>query len=207
MPQYDEDARAEGLCGYNGPEVRHPCKFDEGWGLEHDTGFCKHHNDSGAPSKSLEGNQNAVGNDSGAPEGHFRSLKTGDNTSVDRWLEFIDENKDDDFKAIFRGYWERFRDRGADPVVATRLAVLWSKADYNNMELLKEDFMRPMYHEGEYVDDVFDSERDSSALSNEREARMLRREDKLSPKSRDSDVAEGVKSIAEILGEVSDEHD
>lgn len=70
MSPFDEASRAKGNCGYNGPEVSHPCKFDEGWGTDFDTGFCKHHNGSGAP----EGNQNAVGNDGGAPEGNQNAV-------------------------------------------------------------------------------------------------------------------------------------
>lgn len=156
--------------------------------------------DSGAP----EGNTNAEGNDSSEP-GNFKNLQTGDNVAADRWIEFIDDHADEDFKAVFKGQWERFRDRGADPVIATRLAIMWSKADYNNMQLLEEGFTRDEYQEGEYVGEVFDTERDNSALQNEREARLFRREDQLSPNSRDNDVAEGMQSIADILAEVVDE--
>lgn len=73
MPQFDEEARAAGKCGYNGSEVQHPCKFDEGWGTEYDSGFCRYHNDSGAP----EGNKNAIENDGGAPENNGNAITHG----------------------------------------------------------------------------------------------------------------------------------
>lgn len=193
MTQIDADARSEGRCGYNGDDVRHPCKFDEGWGTEWDSGFCTYHNDSGAPPE----NQNAVGNDGGdgAPEGHFRSLKTGDNVAVDRWIEYIDEHADNDFRDMFAGWVEHFREQGADRAASVRLAILWSKADYNNMELIEKDFTRPLYHEGVRVGEIFDVDRDSSAIQNEREARLYRREDELSPhsqsESRQADALEG----------------
>lgn len=142
--------------------------------------------------------------DVGAPEGHFNALDTGDNVIADRWIEYVEKHADDDLEDIFKANFERFRDRGAEPAVATRMAVLRSKADFNHMELIKEDFMTPFYHEGEYVDDVFDSERDSSALANEREARLGRREDKLSPYSTDSDMADGLENIADVISDIQD---
>jgi hypothetical protein len=151
------------------------------------------------------GNSNAAGNEGGdgAPEGNFRAMKTGEHVAADRWIEFIADHASDELKDLFKSYFERFRDRGADPAIATRLSILWSKADYNNMELIKSDFLRDEYNDdGEFVAQVFDSARDSAALQNERESRLGRREAQLSDYSRNSvDPAAGTKSIVEILSE------
>ena len=153
------------------------------------------------------GNENAK--DSGAPDGNFNAISTGEHVAADRWIEFIEDHAGDELEDMFKSYVSRFEDRGADPVEAVRLSVLWTKADYNNMELIKSDFKRAEFDdEGMYIHDAFDSERDSAATQNEREARLNRRENELSAYSRsNAEVGEHAKSIAEILSEPDNSED
>lgn len=87
MAQFDEDARAAGNCGYTGTEVNHPCKLDEGWGTEFETGFCTRHIDAGG---APEENQNAVGNDGGgAPEGNTNRVSHGLFAEVNKFYQNV----------------------------------------------------------------------------------------------------------------------
>lgn len=88
MSQVDEDARAEGNCGYYTPEMRHPCELDEGWGLEFESGLCKRHNESGAPPE----NQNAVGNDGGPPEGNQNAIDGGLHSDPMNLFDWLADN-------------------------------------------------------------------------------------------------------------------
>lgn len=74
MNEFDTEARDEGHCGYIGDGRDEPCRLVEGWGYENtSSGFCRKHGDRGG----TEGNQNAVGNDGGAPEQNDNAVTHG----------------------------------------------------------------------------------------------------------------------------------
>lgn len=167
----------ENLCGYI-KDNDEPCGLPAGWGTDHvGKGTCRLHPGRGAP----EANDNACGD--GAPDGNFNAIKTGEHTPAERWDEFLEEKAPERFKDIYHGYQAHLRDQGASPVEAARIARLWARADYNDMELIENRFETEHYHEGVRVGYVFDSDRDSSVIKSERAARLLRREEELTPYS------------------------
>jgi hypothetical protein len=170
----------ENLCGYI-KDNDEPCELTAGWGTDHvGEGRCRYHPGRGAP----EGNDNAIGNAGDDQDGNFKALKTGEHTPAERWEEFLEEHAPERFKDFYYGYQAHLREQGANPVEAARIARLWARADYNDTELIKNGFETEQYNdEGVYVGDAFDSDRDSSVIKSERAARLLRREEELTPHS------------------------
>lgn len=131
--------------------------------------------------KSVDGESHA---------GNFNNFRTGNRTAADRWHEFLEEHAPDRFRELYHSYFEELTDQGATESQALRIARLWARADYNDMKLIEEDFETERYHEGEFVGMEFDSDRDSSVSKSERAARLLRREEELSPYSQQSSGTE-----------------
>lgn len=67
-----------------------PCGRAAGWGTPNDSGKCRRHLGTSPDGSSHEGNDNAVGNDGGAPDKNQNAMKTGlhsDPVGLFEWLE------------------------------------------------------------------------------------------------------------------------
>lgn len=79
MTDIDEELANEGLCAAIDSETGEVCTREAGAGIDQVVyrGRCSEHTNRGAPPESMQGNQHAVGNDGGPPEGSQNGLKHG----------------------------------------------------------------------------------------------------------------------------------
>jgi len=149
---------------------------------------CFLHGDQDLPDRygAPEGNDNAVGNPGGdgAPEGNFFALKTGEHTSAKRRLEFLVEEGEEELAQAFADAYISAIDRGADPQGAVKIATSDAFAEKLERDLVMEDFKRDLYHEGELVARVRDTETMGAITSFYRESRLMSREEAITNHSR-----------------------
>lgn len=92
----------ENICGYE-KDNGEPCQRTAGWGTDHvGSGRCRTHPGRGAP----KGNNNAVGNDGGAPENNGNAEKHGLTADAEKWFERHRDDVEDDVKQMVADWME-----------------------------------------------------------------------------------------------------
>lgn len=115
----EENRNYADQCGDHGGTNRRgkPCGRAAGWGTDFDSGKCRVHRGTSPDGSSHEGNDNAVGNDGGAPEDNTHHVTHGAYTDQHNlYKQELSERERDLTDRIFDDYMARYRDQhGGDP--------------------------------------------------------------------------------------------
>ena len=106
-------------CGdYGGTNRRgEPCGRSAGWGIPSaDSGKCRRHRGTSPDGSSHEGNQNAVGNDGGAPEENGNAITHGLYAEANKtYSEVFTDAEREIADRTFADYMERYTARHGEP--------------------------------------------------------------------------------------------
>lgn len=182
----------DGRCGYplDGEDVdgadehetlyclNYPEQDDDGDPID---GYCWTHPEddrrTGGTVGPPEGSQNALGNDGGAPEGHTRTMKTGQYMSLKRKLEGLQRNYGEGVAQQFKERYMEYREVCSSLQTAERYAV-WSVM----ASILQEELLNEAMETAHYTDDgtrymALDEARMDEAMKQTKEIRMAGLED------------------------------
>lgn len=207
MADFDEDAREEGKCGYICDELDSPCGHTEGWGYENSTsGFCKPHGERGGQ----EGNQNAVGNDGGAPEENGNAIKHGARADPVNLYKNLDDESLAWVDGLIDGYLEIATFGEDDPRVerlqmaCTIMYQEWAAREVVLREGPSEDTTIGVSEAGTPVIRTDEHHLTTTASTHNQTVRMNLKDLGLLDDP-ESQQADSMRSIAEILSEESEE--
>lgn len=174
------------VCGSTDTDSGKPCQMRVSDPVER----CRYHPDDGDPDVpdgqgAPEGNDNAVGNRGGpgAPDGNYFAVKTGEHMDAKRRLQFLIDEGEEELAQAFANNYVQAIEAGASPEGAMEIATAKAFGRHLERDLIRDQFTRELYHEGEKVADVFDNDRMSAVTSLMREARLLRREEGITANS------------------------
>jgi len=183
---YPTNDDGEPICGSTDTASEDPCQMRVSEPGER----CRYHPDDGEPDVPAnqgapEGNQNAVGNPGGpgAEEGNYYAVKTGEHMDAKRRLRFLLDEGEEELAQAFANNYVQTIDAGASPQGAFEIATAKAFGRHLERDLIRDQFSRDLYHEGELVAEVFDNDKMSAVTSLMREARLLRREEGITANS------------------------
>lgn len=116
---------------------------------------CAYHpkdGDSDVTTGAPRGNDNAVGNDGGAPQGNTNSLKTGQYQSLKRRLDMLDDDQRQRFETHYTDFMTKAENKGAAVALATAEVLRESIAD----RLLEADQQGGLWETIPVTDDTGD---------------------------------------------------
>jgi len=124
-------------CGDHGGN-NGTCGLPAGWGTDFDSGKCRHCRGTSPDGSSHEGNDNAEGNDGGAPEDNTNAVTHALYVEHNRFYQqVIGDGLRELCDDIFEGYVKKYREVNGEPVAGEKARL--SEVAVNQIKIIHSD--------------------------------------------------------------------